>query len=76
MMLRRGVPIGYVSKQLGHSPIQITVDLYGHFAPGGDRHHVEALAESIEEAGRTTNLNPAATEMFVPIAIANSEARK
>lgn len=52
LMLRRGVPIAYVSKQLGHSSIQITVDLYGHFIPGADRHHVEGLAEAIEEAGR------------------------
>jgi integrase len=27
IMLRRGVPMGYVSRQLGHSSIQITVDL-------------------------------------------------
>src|SRR3989442_11724717 len=52
LMLRRGVPIAYVSKQLGHSSIQITVDLYGHFIPGADRHHVEGLAEAIEEPGR------------------------
>ena len=41
LMLRRGVPIAYVAKQLGHSSIQVTVDLYGHFIPGADRHHVE-----------------------------------
>ena len=41
-----------VSKQLGHSSIQITVDLYGHFIPGADRLHVEGLAEAIEDAGR------------------------
>jgi integrase len=52
LMLRRGVPIAYVSNQLGHSSIQITVDLYGHFIPGADRHHVEGLAEAIEEAER------------------------
>ncbi len=34
--------------QLGHSSIQITVDLYGHFGPGGDRHHAEGLAAAIE----------------------------
>ncbi len=50
MMLRRGVPIAYVSRQLGHSSIQVTVDFYGHFIPGADRHHIEALAEKIEEA--------------------------
>ena len=51
MMLRRGVPIAYVSNQLGHSSIQVTVDLYGHFIPGEDRHHVESMALAIEEAG-------------------------
>lgn len=48
LMLRRGVPIAYVSRQLGHSSIQVTVDLYGHFIPGADRHHVESLAADIE----------------------------
>jgi integrase len=50
MMLRRGVPIAYVSRQLGHSSIHVTVDFYGHFIPGADRHHIEALAGVIEEA--------------------------
>jgi integrase len=49
-MLRRNVPMAYVSKQLGHSSIAVTVDLYGHFAPGADRHHVEGLAEAIATA--------------------------
>jgi hypothetical protein len=48
LMLRRAKPIAYVSRQLGHSSIQVTVDLYGHFVPGGDRHHVEDLAQAIE----------------------------
>ena len=48
LMLRGGVPIASLSRQLGHSSIQITVDLYGHFAPGGDRHHAEGLAAAIE----------------------------
>ena len=48
-MLRRGVPIAYVSNQLGHSSISVTVisvtvDLYGHFIPGADRHHVEGVS--------------------------------
>ncbi|MBI4636278.1 MAG: site-specific integrase [Candidatus Rokubacteria bacterium] len=51
LMLRRGVPIAYVAKQLGHSSIAVTVDLYGHFVPGADRHHVEGLADAIETAG-------------------------
>jgi len=35
------------------------VDLYGHFVPGADRHHVEALADAIEEAGQQPNATPA-----------------
>jgi integrase len=58
-MLRRGVPIAYISRQLGHSSIQVTVDLYGHFIPGADRHHVEGLAEAIEEAATGQNATPA-----------------
>jgi integrase len=50
LMLRRGVPVVYVSRQLGHSSIAVTVDLYGHFVPGADRHHVEGLADAIETA--------------------------
>jgi len=71
LMLRRGVPIVYVSRQLGHSSIQVTVDLYGHFVPGADRHHVEGLAEAIEEAvtGRTATLaQPAPTAEQQPTA--------
>ena len=50
ILLRRNVPIAYVSRQLGHSSIAVTVDLYGHFVPHADRHHVVALAEVIEAA--------------------------
>ena len=50
ILLRRGVTPAYVCKQMGHSSIQVTVDLYGHFIPGADRHHVEGLAQAIEAA--------------------------
>ncbi len=58
LMLRRGVPPTYVSRQLGHSSIQVTVDLYGHFMPGADRHHVDGLADAIEAAGRAPDAAP------------------
>lgn len=59
LMLRRGVPPPYISRQLGHSSIQVTVDLYGHFIPDADRHHFEDLAEAIEEAATGQNATPA-----------------
>jgi integrase len=58
LMLRRGVPIAYVSNQLGHSSISVTVDLYGHFIPGADRHHVEGLAEAFQRAASATQAPP------------------
>jgi integrase len=54
-----GGPIAYVSRQLGHSSIQVTVDLYGHFIPGADRHHVEALAADIESRRTQQDATPA-----------------
>jgi integrase len=65
IMLRRGVAPAYVCKQLGHSSIQVTVDLYGHFIPGADRHHVEGLAEALETALRNfdgTSTEPVGSE--------------
>jgi integrase len=52
------VPIAYVSRQLGHSSIQVTVDLYGHFIPGADRHHVEAMAADIESRRTQQDATP------------------
>ncbi len=62
LMLRRGVPPAYVSRQLGHSSIQVTVDLYGHFIPGADRHHVEGLADAIETATRNFDATSTGTK--------------
>jgi len=47
-----GVPMPYASRQAGHSSIAVTVDLYGHFEPRVDRHHVVGLADAIEVARR------------------------
>jgi integrase len=52
ILLRRNTPMAYVSRQLGHSSIAVTVDLYGHFQPHVDHHHVAGLADAIEDARR------------------------
>ena len=33
----------YVRDQLGHSSIKITVDIYGHLIPGGNKETVDKL---------------------------------
>jgi integrase len=37
LMLQQGESPAYVKEQMGHHYIQITVDLYGHLIPGGNR---------------------------------------
>jgi integrase len=55
LLLSRGESPVYVKEQLGHSSIQMTVDIYGHLIPGGNRQAVNALDDS------ATNRNLSAT---------------
>jgi integrase len=43
MMLSNGESPQYVKEQMGHSSISITVDVYGHMIPTGNRDAVNAL---------------------------------
>jgi len=43
LLLSAGVSVYYVSKQMGHSSIQITIDIYGHFIPSESRRGVDVL---------------------------------
>ena len=54
LLIMRGESLPYIKDQLGHSSIQVTVDLYGHLIPGLNRGAVDALAEA-------TKCNPGAT---------------
>jgi len=36
LLIQDGAPITYVKEQMGHSSIQVTVDIYGHLIPGAD----------------------------------------
>lgn len=44
LLLQDGAPMIYVKEQLGHSSINVTVDLYGHVRPGANREAVDRLA--------------------------------
>ena len=45
LLIQNGESIAYVRDQLGHSSIKITVDTYGHLAPGGNKAAVDKLDE-------------------------------
>ena len=40
----------YVKEQMGHSSIQVTVDLYCHWIPGSNRQAVDRLDEGVYNA--------------------------
>jgi integrase len=45
LMLAANVPISYIKEMLGHSSIQMTVDIYGHLLPDRDKSAVNLLDE-------------------------------
>jgi integrase len=42
-LIQQGESPVYVKEQLGHSSIQVTVDIYGHLIPGANRAAVDRL---------------------------------
>jgi integrase len=57
LALQRGVPLLVVSRQLGHSSISITADIYGHLLPDATREAATAWESILTEQKR----NPDAT---------------
>src|SRR5262245_31466730 len=43
LLIQQGESLTYVKEQMGHASIQITVDIYGHLVPGGNRGAVDRL---------------------------------
>jgi integrase len=43
LLLQQGESLVYVKEQMGHSSIAVTVDLYGHLIPGGNKQAVDRL---------------------------------
>jgi len=70
LLLQNGASIVYVKEQMGHSSIQVTVDIYGHLIPGANVSFVDRLDEIPEgepETGRQQSASPAQQgEMEIP----------
>ena len=54
LLLQQGESPAYVKEQMGHSSIQVTVDIYGYLIPGANRQAVDRLDDA-------TGRNPGAT---------------
>jgi integrase len=53
-LLQNGASIVYVKEQMGHSSIQVTVDIYGHLIPGANVCFVDRLDELAAEQAKIT----------------------
>ncbi len=57
LLLAFGEPVLYVSRQLGHSSVTLTVDTYGHLLEEGHRLDREQTLEKLTESmGRATRV--------------------
>ena len=43
LLIQAGHSLAYIQKQMGHSSIQVTVNIYGHLVPGAQRGIVDTL---------------------------------
>ena len=43
LLIQAGEFLAYVRDQLGHHSISVTVDIYGHLTPGGNKDAVDRL---------------------------------
>lgn len=43
LLIQNGASLAYVKEQMGHSSIQVTVDIYGHLIPGANVSWVDSL---------------------------------
>ena len=53
LLIQQGESPAYIRDQLGHHSIQITVDIYGHLVPGGNRQPVDRLDDPIPATAET-----------------------
>jgi len=60
LLIQQGESLAYVKDQMGHSSIQVTVDIYGHLVPGGNRAAVDRLDDDAQP--NATPAQPDATD--------------
>jgi integrase len=48
LLIQGGASLAYVRDQMGHSSIQITVDVYGHLVAGADISWVDRLGDRVK----------------------------
>ena len=71
LLIQQGESLAYVKEQLGHHSIRMTVDVYGHLVPGGNRQAVDRL-DGLERA-TIRNLSATSAENGVSDDVVSSD---
>jgi integrase len=56
ILIRNRESLAYVRDQLGHHSIKVTVDIYGHLAPEGNKDAVDKLDDPVLSDGKSGTL--------------------
>lgn len=69
LLIKMGVDVKTISKRLGHSSVELTLDKYGHLFPGQDREAADTFGKLIYEeetqdtGGNNSNVSQNVTKM-------------
>lgn len=55
LLIQAGESLAYIRDQMGHHSIKVTVDIYGHLAPGGNKEAVDKLDDPQASLARIRN---------------------
>ena len=58
LLIQAGESLAYIRDQLGHHSIKVTVDIYGHLAPEGNKEAVDKLDDTIFNTPKRTLCAP------------------
>ena len=69
LLLQNGESPVYVKDQMGHSSIQVTMDLYGHLIPGGNTQAVDRLDSATPAQPADNFLGPVSSDQLTTQAV-------
>jgi integrase len=62
LLIQAGESLAYVRDQLGHHSIKVTVDIYGHLAPEGNKQAVDKLDDVLPRHPVAPSPHPAPSD--------------
>ena len=69
LLIQAGASLAYVKEQMGHSSIQVTVDIYGHLIPGANVSFVDKLDTATHQSAHNPHTPESADPQISPEAV-------